>query len=83
MLLGPDDIRVELTEDQISPSAVANHHIHLYVPDVEAAKKWYATTFGAIPGKRGKFEAADLPGVNLSFSHRYSFVFLCLKRYSN
>jgi catechol 2,3-dioxygenase-like lactoylglutathione lyase family enzyme len=31
-------------------------------------KKWYATTFGAIPGKRGKFEAADLPGVNLSFT---------------
>ena len=24
--------------------------------------------FGAIPGKRGSFEAADLPGANLTFS---------------
>ncbi|HLK17824.1 MAG TPA: VOC family protein, partial [Bryobacteraceae bacterium] len=28
----------------------------------------YADTFGAIPGKRGKFDAADLPGTNLSFT---------------
>jgi hypothetical protein len=31
-------------------------------------KKWYVATFGAIPGKRGRFEAADLPGVNLTFA---------------
>jgi len=24
--------------------------------------------FGAVPGKRGQFDAADLPGVNLTFS---------------
>jgi catechol 2,3-dioxygenase-like lactoylglutathione lyase family enzyme len=29
---------------------------------------WYAKTFGAVPGKRGPFDAADLPGVNLTFS---------------
>ncbi|MDQ2944492.1 MAG: VOC family protein [Acidobacteriota bacterium] len=68
MLLAPDDIRVELTLDAGSSTPVAMHHIHFYVPDIDAAKKWYASVFGAIPGMRGKFEAADLPGVNLSFS---------------
>ncbi len=68
MLLAPDDIRVELTEDTAIPEATANHHIHFYATDALAMQKWYATTFGAIPGKRGKFDAADLPGVNLSFT---------------
>jgi catechol 2,3-dioxygenase-like lactoylglutathione lyase family enzyme len=31
-------------------------------------KKWYVETFGAAPGKRGRFEADDLPGVNLTFA---------------
>jgi catechol 2,3-dioxygenase-like lactoylglutathione lyase family enzyme len=35
---------------------------------VEETKAWYVKTFGAKPGKRGPFEAADLPGVNLTFS---------------
>jgi len=68
MLLAPDDIRLELTEDATMPQPLANHHIHFYANDVDAMKKWYVDTFGAIPGKRGKFEAADLPGVNLSFT---------------
>ncbi len=68
MLLAPDGIRVELTQDASGGSDVAMHHIHFYVPDIAAAKKYYASMFGAIPGMRGKFEAADLPGVNLSFT---------------
>ena len=31
-------------------------------------KAWYVKTLGATPGRRGSFEAADLPGVNLSWS---------------
>jgi catechol 2,3-dioxygenase-like lactoylglutathione lyase family enzyme len=68
MLLAPDDIRVELTEDPAITQPLVNHHIHFYTANVDEMKKWYVTTFGAIPGKRGKFEAADLPGVNLSFT---------------
>ncbi len=68
MLLAPDGIRVELTQDAGGSSDLAMHHIHFYVPDIAAAKRYYASVFGAIPGMRGKFEAADLPGVNLSFS---------------
>jgi catechol 2,3-dioxygenase-like lactoylglutathione lyase family enzyme len=68
MVLAPDGIRVELTEDTAISEPTINHHIHFYATDVAAMQAWYATTFGAIPGKRGKFEAADLPGVNLSFT---------------
>lgn len=68
MLLAPDDIRVELTEDAAITEPLVNHHIHFYTANVDEMKKWYVATFGAIPGKRGKFEAADVPGVNLSFT---------------
>jgi catechol 2,3-dioxygenase-like lactoylglutathione lyase family enzyme len=50
---------------------ISFHHAHLYVPDgaVAAAKAWYARTFGATPGKRGAYEAVDLPGINFNFSN--------------
>jgi catechol 2,3-dioxygenase-like lactoylglutathione lyase family enzyme len=49
---------------------VASHHIHLFVPEdsVAKAKAWYARTFGGILGKRWRYEATDLPGINLNFS---------------
>jgi catechol 2,3-dioxygenase-like lactoylglutathione lyase family enzyme len=49
---------------------IAPHHIHLYLPaGAEAeAKAWYARTFGGVPGKRWRYEAVDLPGINLNFS---------------
>lgn len=68
MFLGPDDLKVELTVDPNLSTPVANHHIHFFDSDVDATKAWYVKMFGAKPGKRGQFEAADLPGVNLSFS---------------
>ena len=61
-------IRVELTEDTALPAAAVNHHIHFYTPDVQATQAWYVRVFGATPGKRGPFDAADVPGVNLTFS---------------
>ena len=47
------------------------HHLHLYLTDdrVEEAQHWYATTFGGIPGTRWRYDAVDLPGINLNFSH--------------
>ena len=49
---------------------IAFHHVHLYVPGEEHldAKAWYVRMFGAIPGKRAQYDAADLPGINLNFS---------------
>ena len=67
-LNGPDDVRVEILEDETLDVPLRMHHVHLFVPDPVAAQAWYAKTFGAIAGKRGQFDAADLPGVNLTFS---------------
>jgi len=67
-LLSPDGTKVELFEDPASPEPAANHHIHFSAPDVAAMKAWYVDTFGAAPGQRGGMEAAQLPGVNLTFS---------------
>jgi catechol 2,3-dioxygenase-like lactoylglutathione lyase family enzyme len=46
------------------------HHIHLYVPEgqVAAAQAWYARLFGGVTGKRWRYDAVDLPGINLNFS---------------
>jgi catechol 2,3-dioxygenase-like lactoylglutathione lyase family enzyme len=48
---------------------IAFHHIHLYVPGEEhlKAKDWYVRMFGAVPGKRAQYDAADLPGINFNF----------------
>ena len=67
-LIGPDEIRVEILEDEAIAEPIRMHHVHYFVPDPIAAQQWYAKMFGAVPGKRGTFDAADLPGVNLSFS---------------
>jgi catechol 2,3-dioxygenase-like lactoylglutathione lyase family enzyme len=67
-VLAPDDIKVELMENRALKTPIVNHHTHFASPDVAAVQKWYADTFGAKPMKRGQFEAADLPGVNLTFS---------------
>ena len=73
----PDDLmKIEILEDRSLTVPIAFHHIHFFVADsgssvadsVAEIKAWYAQIFGAKPGKRGPFEADDLPGVNLTFS---------------
>jgi catechol 2,3-dioxygenase-like lactoylglutathione lyase family enzyme len=67
-VMGPDDTKVELFENKTMAQPVALHHSHYSAPDVPAMQAWYAKVFGAVHGRRGSFEAADLPGVNLTFS---------------
>jgi catechol 2,3-dioxygenase-like lactoylglutathione lyase family enzyme len=52
------------------PVPIIAHHIHLNVPadQVAAAKEWYATHFGGVRGKRWRYEAVDLPGINVNIS---------------
>ena len=64
----PNGTRVELYENKELDRDVANHHIHFYGPEVDAMKAWYVETFGAAPGQRAGMEAADVGGVNLTFS---------------
>ena len=66
----PDDLKIEILEDKSMTVPIRNQHVHFYVseasiPEIQA---WYAKTFGAKPGMRGQNQAADIPGVNLSFS---------------
>ena len=58
---------MEFTEDTSLAVPIKHHHIHFATPDVAEMRSWYVNLFGAIPGTRGKFKAADLPGVNLSW----------------
>jgi catechol 2,3-dioxygenase-like lactoylglutathione lyase family enzyme len=67
-LIAPDDVRVEILEDKTIDVPLKMHHVHFYTPSALEAQAWYAKTFGAAPGKRGQFDAADLPGVNLTFA---------------
>jgi len=67
-ILSPDGVKIEIYEDKSISAPIVNHHIHFWDSSVEDTKAWYVKTFSAKPGKRGKFEAADVPGVNLSFT---------------
>ena len=63
----PDGVKVEFVEDRRQAESIALHHIHFAGP-VDEMKAWYVKTFNATPGMRGSFQAADLPGVNLTYS---------------
>ncbi len=65
--LFPGDVTVEFTEDKNQSVPIRHHHIHFATPNEDEMRAWYAKLFGAVPGMRGKFKAADLPGVNLSW----------------
>jgi len=64
----PDGVKVEFVEQPSQTVPIANHHVHFYTDKVDAMKEWYVKTFAAKGGMRGTMQAADLPGVNLTFS---------------
>ena len=66
-VMAPDGVKVELVEARGQEAPIALHHIH-FAGDVDAMKAWYVDMLGAAPGMRGSFQAADLPGVNLTYS---------------
>jgi catechol 2,3-dioxygenase-like lactoylglutathione lyase family enzyme len=67
-VMAPDEIKVEFVENRSMDVPILSHHVHFAAPDVEQMKAWYVTLFRATPGRRGLFQAADIPGVNLTFS---------------
>ena len=66
----PDELRIEILEDKNQKFPIQHHHVHFNVAEaaIPQIQEWYAKTFGAKPGTRGQNQAADLPGVNLTFS---------------
>jgi catechol 2,3-dioxygenase-like lactoylglutathione lyase family enzyme len=69
-LYTPDGLKIEILEDKAQTVPIRNHHVHYYVSEavIPQIQAWYVKTFGAKPGMRGQFQAADIPGVNLSFA---------------
>lgn len=66
--LFPGNVRVEFSEDKTIDVAIKHHHIHFASHQIEEMRAWYAKHFDAVPGMRGRFQAADVPGVNLSWN---------------
>ena len=66
-LMAPDDVKVEVVEIRSQTAPISLHHVHFAAQDVHEMRDWYAETFGAVPGVRGTFQTANLPGVDLSY----------------
>jgi catechol 2,3-dioxygenase-like lactoylglutathione lyase family enzyme len=66
-VMGPDETKVELIENQSIAHPIQLHHVHWAAPDPAAMQAWYVKHFGATPGTRIGQPTGELPGVNLTF----------------
>ena len=69
-VIGPDGVRVELQEDATQTIPMMAYHLHFMnrQGDQITLRDWYAKNFGATVKKRGPHDAADIPGINLTFA---------------
>lgn len=65
---GPDTFRMELVEDPKLPVPAMGHHLHYWMADPEAVKKWYVQTLHLDATYRGPYPAGDVPGMNYTFA---------------
>jgi len=65
-LVAPDNVRIEIFENRSLPTPIVMNHIHLSVTDVMQAQQWYVQHFGAIAGKRGRWDVANVPGTEIT-----------------
>ena len=65
---GPDTFRMELVEDPTLPVPALGHHLHYWMEDPEAVKKWYVQTLHLEATYRGPYPAGDVPGMNYTFA---------------
>ena len=65
-----EGLKVEILEAKSQTIPIQHHHVHFYVAEsvIPEMQAWYAKHFGAKPGKRGRNQAADVPGANLTFT---------------
>lgn len=66
-LTSPGGTRIEILEAEVD-APVVMHHVHWNTTEIPEMQAWYARAFGAVPGMRGRFVAADIPGANLTFT---------------
>ena len=67
-VMAPDKVKIELIGAPGQSETAKLHHIHFAASSIDDMQLWYAEVLGAVPGMRGNFVAADLPGINLTFS---------------
>jgi catechol 2,3-dioxygenase-like lactoylglutathione lyase family enzyme len=67
-VIAPDGVLVELQEDRALKVKASAYHLHYFAPDHLKLLQWYVDTFGAVSKKRGSHDAADVPGMNLTFN---------------
>jgi catechol 2,3-dioxygenase-like lactoylglutathione lyase family enzyme len=68
-IFGPDEVKVEIQEDTTQTVPSMAYHLHFMngMGDQIKLMDWYAKTFSAAVKKRGQHDAADIPGMNLTF----------------
>jgi catechol 2,3-dioxygenase-like lactoylglutathione lyase family enzyme len=67
-LMGPDGVKVRITQDPSLKTWIVADQIKMVVPDVAAAQAWYAKWFGAKLVKRGQETVGEIPGSNILFA---------------
>ena len=65
---GPDGFRMEVVEDSRIPAPAVSHHLHYWLEQPVAVKKWYVEKLLLKPTMRGPYESGDLPGMNLTLA---------------
>ena len=66
----PDDVYVELQEDQALPVEISPYHIHFYTPEFESLLAWYTELLSIEVRPRGSITSTtNVPGMNLSFAN--------------
>ncbi len=69
-IMMPDDVYVELQEDQSLHVEVLGYHIHYLTDRYQQLLQWYAEVFDLEPRPRGRIETTtNVPGMNLSFGN--------------
>ncbi len=69
-IIFPDNVRVELQEDQGLSTEISGYHIHFYTPDYESLMAWYVDIFGLEVRARGRIATTtNAPGMNMSFAN--------------
>jgi catechol 2,3-dioxygenase-like lactoylglutathione lyase family enzyme len=66
----PDDVYVEMQEDQGLSTEISGYHIHFVTPRYEELLAWYTDIFGLEIKPRGSITTTtNAPGMNISFGN--------------
>jgi len=65
-----EGLKVEILEDRSQTVPIRHHHVHYYVAEsaIPEIQSWYVRHFGATVGTRGRFQTANIPGAELTFT---------------